>query len=256
MSFIEARHLVKTYGVGEQLVHALNDVTLEIQRGEFVAIVGASGSGKSTFMNMIGCLDQPTTGSCLIAGEDIATLDSNALANLRNRRIGFVFQQFNLLARTSALENVALPLLYAREGALAGLTKQDRLEHAKKRLEQVGLGERLNNTPAQLSGGQQQRVAIARALVNDPDLILADEPTGALDSKTSAEVMDLLTYLNQQGITVVVVTHEQDVSVYAQRTITFKDGRVLSDQKNVLRNSEPKNLLDKFPKSLQGDSSL
>jgi putative ABC transport system ATP-binding protein len=243
MSFIEARHLVKTYGLGEQLVHALNDVTLEIQRGEFVAIVGASGSGKSTFMNMIGCLDQPTTGSCLIAGEDIATLDSNALANLRNRRIGFVFQQFNLLARTSALENVALPLLYAREGDLAGLTKQDRLEHAKKRLEQVGLGERLSNTPAQLSGGQQQRVAIARALVNDPDLILADEPTGALDSKTSAEVMDLLTRLNQQGITVVVVTHEHDVAAYANRTITFKDGRVLSDQKNPL-------------KTLQGDNSL
>jgi putative ABC transport system ATP-binding protein len=243
MSFIEARHLVKTYGIGEQLVHALNDVTLEIQRGEFVAIVGASGSGKSTFMNMIGCLDQPTTGSCLIAGEDIATLDSNALANLRNRRIGFVFQQFNLLARTSALENVALPLLYAREGDLAGLTKQDRLEHAKKRLEQVGLGERLSNTPAQLSGGQQQRVAIARALVNDPDLILADEPTGALDSKTSAEVMDLLTRLNQQGITVVVVTHEHDVAAYANRTITFKDGRVLSDQKNPLR-------------KLQGDNSL
>ena len=243
MSFIEARHLVKTYRVSEQLVHALNDVTLEIQRGEFVAIVGASGSGKSTFMNMIGCLDQPTTGSCLIAGEDIATLDSNALANLRNRRIGFVFQQFNLLARTSALENVALPLLYAREGDLAGLTKQDRLEHAKKRLEQVGLGERLSNTPAQLSGGQQQRVAIARALVNDPDLILADEPTGALDSKTSAEVMDLLTRLNQQGITVVVVTHEHDVAAYANRTITFKDGRVLSDQKNPLR-------------KLQGDNSL
>jgi putative ABC transport system ATP-binding protein len=243
MTFIEARHLVKTYGIGEQLVHALNDVTLEIQRGEFVAIVGASGSGKSTFMNMIGCLDQPTTGSCLIAGEDIATLDSNALANLRNRRIGFVFQQFNLLARTSALENVALPLLYAREGDLAGLTKQDRLEHAKKRLEQVGLGERLSNTPAQLSGGQQQRVAIARALVNDPDLILADEPTGALDSKTSAEVMDLLTHLNQQGITVVVVTHEHDVAAYANRTITFKDGRVLSDQKNPLKTSQGDNSL-------------
>lgn len=256
MSFIEARHLVKTYGVGEQLVHALNDVTLEIQRGEFVAIVGASGSGKSTFMNMIGCLDQPTTGSCLIAGEDIAHLDSNALANLRNRRIGFVFQQFNLLARTSALENVALPLLYAREGDLAGLTKQDRLEHAKKRLEQVGLGERLQNTPAQLSGGQQQRVAIARALVNDPDLILADEPTGALDSKTSAEVMDLLTHLNRQGITVVVVTHEQDVAAYANRTITFKDGRVLSDQKNSPRNSGSKKPLDNPPKTLQGDNSL
>jgi len=235
MSFIQARHLVKTYGIGEQLVHALNDVSVDIEQGEFVAIVGASGSGKSTFMNMIGCLDQPSSGSCLIAGEDIAQLDANALADLRNRRIGFVFQQFNLLARTSAIENVALPLLYAREGSLAGLTKQERFAHAKQRLEQVGLGERLLNTPAQLSGGQQQRVAIARALVNDPDLILADEPTGALDSKTSAEVMDLLTSLNQQGMTVIVVTHEPDVAAYAQRVITFKDGQVLSDEKNTAR---------------------
>lgn len=235
MHFIQARHLVKTYGIGEQLVHALNDVSLDIEQGEFVAIVGASGSGKSTFMNMIGCLDQPSSGSCLIAGEDIAQLDANALADLRNRRIGFVFQQFNLLARTSAIENVALPLLYAREGSLAGLTKQERFTHAKQRLEQVGLGERLLNTPTQLSGGQQQRVAIARALVNDPDLILADEPTGALDSKTSAEVMDLLTSLNQQGMTVIVVTHEPDVAAYAQRVITFKDGQVLSDEKNTAR---------------------
>ena len=235
MPFIEARHLIKTYGVGEQLVHALNDVSINIERGEFVAIVGSSGSGKSTFMNMIGCLDQPTSGSCLIGGEDVASMNANNLANLRNRRIGFVFQQFNLLARTSALENVALPLLYAREGSLSGLTKQERFDHAKKRLEQVVLGERLLNTPSQLSGGQQQRVAIARALVNDPDLILADEPTGALDSKTSGEVMDLLTQLNQQGMTVVVVTHEPDVAAYAHRTITFKDGRVLTDQANPSR---------------------
>ncbi len=235
MPFIETRQLVKTYGVGEQLVHALNDVSIDIERGEFVAIVGASGSGKSTFMNMLGCLDQPSSGSCLIAGEDIATMEQDALADLRNRRIGFVFQQFNLLARTSAIENVALPLLYARTGALAGLSKEARLQHAKERLMQVGLGERLFNTPAQLSGGQQQRVAIARALVNDPDLILADEPTGALDSKTSAEVMDLLTHLNQQGMTVIVVTHEPDVAAYAHRTITFKDGRVLSDQANPAR---------------------
>ncbi len=235
MPFIETRQLVKTYGVGEQLVHALNDVSIDIERGEFVAIVGASGSGKSTFMNMIGCLDQPSSGSCLIAGEDIPTMEQDALADLRNRRIGFVFQQFNLLARTSAIENVALPLLYARTGALAGLSKEARLQHAKERLTQVGLGERLFNTPAQLSGGQQQRVAIARALVNDPDLILADEPTGALDSKTSAEVMDLLTHLNQQGMTVIVVTHEPDVAAYAHRTITFKDGRVLSDQANPAR---------------------
>ncbi len=235
MPFIQARHLVKTYGVGEQLVHALNDVSVDIEQGEFVAIVGASGSGKSTFMNMIGCLDQPSSGSCLIAGEDIAKMDTNALASLRNRRIGFVFQQFNLLARTSAIENVAMPLLYARDGALAGLSKQERLAHAKERLEQVGLGERLLNTPAQLSGGQQQRVAIARALVNDPDLILADEPTGALDSKTSAEVMELLTSLNQQGMTVIVVTHEPDVAAYAQRVITFKDGQILSDERNKAR---------------------
>ena len=186
-------------------------------------------------MNMIGCLDQPSSGTCLIAGEDIAQMNGDDLANLRNQRIGFVFQQFNLLPRTSALENVALPLLYAREGLLAGLTKQQRFEHAQQRLEQVGLGERLFNTPAQLSGGQQQRVAIARALVNDPNLILADEPTGALDSKTSAEVMDLLTQLNRQGITVIVVTHEPDVAAYAKRTITFKDGQVLSDQANPLR---------------------
>jgi putative ABC transport system ATP-binding protein len=235
MPFIETRHLIKTYGVGEQLVHALDGVSVDIERGEFVAIVGASGSGKSTFMNMIGCLDQPSTGSCLIAGEDVATMDPDALANLRNRRIGFVFQQFNLLARTSAIENVALPLLYARDGALANLSKEARFEHATARLQQVGLGERLFNTPAQLSGGQQQRVAIARALVNDPDLILADEPTGALDSKTSAEVMELLTHLNQQGMTVIVVTHEPDVAAYAHRTITFKDGRVLSDVPNPRR---------------------
>lgn len=235
MAFIQTRHLVKTYGVGEQLVHALNDVSIDIEEGEFVAIVGASGSGKSTFMNMMGCLDQPSSGTCLIAGEDIAQMNGDDLANLRNQRIGFVFQQFNLLPRTSALENVALPLLYAREGPLAGLTKQQRFEHAQQRLEQVGLGERLFNTPAQLSGGQQQRVAIARALVNDPNLILADEPTGALDSKTSAEVMDLLTQLNRQGITVIVVTHEPDVAAYAKRTITFKDGQVLSDQANPPR---------------------
>lgn len=229
MALIQTHQLVKTYGVGEQIVHALDGVSIDIDEGEFVAIVGASGSGKSTFMNMIGCLDKPSSGTYHLAGEDVESMDDDALANLRNRRIGFVFQQFNLLPRTSAIENVALPLLYAREGDLAGLTKAQRDEHAKFRLEQVGLGERLFNTPAQLSGGQQQRVAIARALVNDPNLILADEPTGALDSKTSAEVMHLLTELNQQGMTVVVVTHEPDVAAYANRTITFKDGKVISD---------------------------
>ncbi len=249
MALIDTRELIKTYGVGEQVVNALNGVSIKIDDGEFVAIVGASGSGKSTFMNMIGCLDLPTSGTYHLAGENVAELTADELADLRNRRIGFVFQQFNLLARTSALENVAMPLLYTRELELAKdtqssaqtkslktkkryTTKEERLAHAIMRLEQVGLGERLYNTPAQLSGGQQQRVAIARALVNDPDLILADEPTGALDSKTSAEVMALLTELNHQGMTVIVVTHEADVAAYARRTITFKDGKVISDQIN------------------------
>jgi len=253
MALIETHQLVKTYGVGEQIVHALDGVSVNIDAGEFVAIVGASGSGKSTFMNMIGCLDLPSSGTYYLAGENVAELTADELADLRNRRIGFVFQQFNLLARTSALENVAMPLLYTREPELAKdsegtsssqtspkhlktkkryATKEERLAHAKLRLEQVGLSERLFNTPAQLSGGQQQRVAIARALVNDPDLILADEPTGALDSKTSAEVMALLTQLNKEGMTVIVVTHEPDVAAYARRTITFRDGQVISDQLN------------------------
>jgi putative ABC transport system ATP-binding protein len=229
---IHTDNLSKQYGVGGQVVHALDSVSVDIDTGDFVAIVGASGSGKSTFMNMIGCLDQPTSGNYFLAGENVALLDQDELADIRNRRIGFVFQQFNLLNRTSAIENTALPLLYARSGPLANLTKEERLEHAKKRLEQVGLGERLHNMPNQLSGGQQQRVAIARALVNDPDLILADEPTGALDSKTTVEVMNLLTELNNQGMTVVVVTHEPDVAAYAKRIITFKDGRVIDIKVN------------------------
>ena len=224
---IHTENLSKIYGVGDQVVHALDSVSIDIDSGDFVAIVGASGSGKSTFMNMIGCLDKPSNGRYFLAGEDVASLDPDSLADIRNRRIGFVFQQFNLLNRTSAIENTALPLLYARSGPLAGLSKEERLDHAKKRLEQVGLGDRLDNMPNQLSGGQQQRVAIARALVNDPDLILADEPTGALDSKTTSEVMNLFTELNNQGMTVIVVTHEPDVAAYAKRTITFKDGKVI-----------------------------
>ena len=229
---IHTEHLSKVYGSGDQTVHALDDVNIDIDKGDFVAIIGASGSGKSTFMNMIGCLDQPSSGSYYLAGEDVASMDAAALADIRNSRIGFVFQQFNLLARTSALENVALPLLYARVGPLAHLSKEERFEHAKKRLEQVGLGQRLDHTPSELSGGQQQRVAIARALVNDPDLILADEPTGALDSKTTTEVMALLTQLNQQGMTVIVVTHEPEVAAYAKRVITFKDGKVIDIKVN------------------------
>ena len=228
MALISTRELIKSYGQGDLKVLALNGVSLEIESGDFVAIVGASGSGKSTFMNMIGCLDQPTSGVYELAGQNVSDLSFDALADVRNRRIGFVFQQFNLLARTSALENVSMPLLYAREGPLASLTKQEQLEHAKHRLEQVGLGDRLHHTPAELSGGQQQRVAIARALVNDPALILADEPTGALDSKMTIEIMHLLRELNHGGMTVIVVTHEPDVAAYANRVVTFKDGKIIN----------------------------
>jgi putative ABC transport system ATP-binding protein len=228
MALISTRELIKSYGQGDLEVLALNGVSLEIEPGDFVAIVGASGSGKSTFMNMIGCLDQPTSGVYELAGQNVSDLSFDALADVRNRRIGFVFQQFNLLARTSALENVSMPLLYAREGPLASLTKQEQLEHAKHRLEQVGLGDRLHHTPAELSGGQQQRVAIARALVNDPALILADEPTGALDSKMTIEIMHLLRELNHGGMTVIVVTHEPDVAAYANRVVTFKDGKIIN----------------------------
>jgi len=227
MPLISTQHLVKSYGEGDLEVRALNGVSLDIEQGDFVAIIGASGSGKSTFMNMIGCLDQPTSGVYELAGQQVSELSVDALADVRNRRIGFVFQQFNLLARTSALENVAMPLLYAREGPLSLLTKQEQLAHAKHRLEQVGLGDRLRHTPAELSGGQQQRVAIARALVNDPALILADEPTGALDSKMTIDIMHLLRRLNHEGMTVIVVTHEPEVAAYANRVVTFKDGQII-----------------------------
>ncbi len=220
---VRARDLTKVYSLGEQTVRALDGVSLDIARGELVAIMGPSGSGKSTMMNMIGALDVPTSGSLAIDGEEIARLGADKLAELRNRRIGFVFQQFNLLARTRAIEQVMLPLLYRRSRPkdMAGL--------ARKRLEQVGLGDRLENHPRQLSGGQQQRVAIARALVNDPDLLLADEPTGALDSATSAEIMRLFCGLNAAGITVVIVTHEPDIAGYARRRILFRDGRIVED---------------------------
>lgn len=227
MALIHTKDLVKSYGQGELEVRALDGVSLDIETGDFVAIVGASGSGKSTFMNMLGCLDQPSSGLYELAGENVSDLAVDELATVRNLRIGFVFQQFNLLARTSALENVAMPLLYAREGPLASLSKVEQLEHAKHRLMQVGLGERLTHTPSELSGGQQQRVAIARALVNDPALILADEPTGALDSKMTVEIMDLLRKLNHDGMTVIVVTHEPDVAKYANRVVTFKDGKII-----------------------------
>jgi len=220
---VATRDLVKDYRMGDETVHAVNGVTLAIERGEFVAIMGASGSGKSTFMNMIGCLDVPSSGRMLLDGEDTATLGEDALAAVRNRKIGFVFQQFNLLARTSALDNVATPLIYA------GVGREERRARARETLAQLGLGDRLDHTPAQLSGGQQQRVAIARALVTQPLMLLADEPTGALDSQTSEDIMAVFERLNQQGITVILVTHERDIADHARRRIGFRDGKVVED---------------------------
>jgi ABC-type lipoprotein export system ATPase subunit len=225
LPLIVLRDLSKFYSAG-QTVHALRSVNLEIAAGEFVAIMGASGSGKSTLMNILGCLDTPTSGSYVLDGVPVQDRDADALAALRNRRMGFVFQQFNLMPRTSALENVELPLLYA------GVRQPERSRRALAALQRVGLGDRSSHSPAQLSGGQQQRVAIARALVNEPALILADEPTGALDSETSAEVMQLLDTLNRQGITVILVTHEADMAAWARRRLLFKDGRLVADESN------------------------
>jgi putative ABC transport system ATP-binding protein len=229
---IETRDLRKDYMLGDMVVHALAGVSLSIDAGEFVAVMGPSGSGKSTFMNMIGCLDRPTSGGYFLAGEDVAGMDSDALAAVRNRRIGFVFQQFNLLARTSALENVELPLMYAN------VPMKERHERARAKLELVGLGARADHQPSQLSGGQQQRVAIARALVNDPALILADEPTGALDSRTSVEIMALLQQLNAGGMTIIVVTHENDIAAFASRIVHFRDGKVVSDDRQPPRSAQ------------------
>ena len=224
---IRTRELVKLYRMGDQEIHALDRVSVDIGKGEFVAVMGPSGSGKSTFMNVLGCLDRPTSGDYFLDDRNIAELRGDELAVVRNRNIGFVFQQFNLLPRTPAIENVELPLVYA------GASKKDREQKALKMLQRVGLGERAHHHPAQLSGGQQQRVAIARALVTEPLLILADEPTGALDSKTSLEIMALLQELNRQGMTVVLVTHEPDIARFAGRILGFRDGRVVQDERNA-----------------------
>ena len=220
---IETEDLMKEYRMGGRPLIAVRDVSVKIAAGEFVAVMGPSGSGKSTFMNLLGCLDTPTAGRYLLAGEDVSRLDRDALANTRNRRVGFVFQHFNLLPRMSALDNVELQLVYAGVSASARQTK------ALERLREVGLADRAHHSPAQLSGGEQQRVAIARALANDPLLILADEPTGALDTRTSVEVMGLFQQLNDRGITIIVVTHEPDVAAFARRILTFRDGRLVGD---------------------------
>lgn len=220
---VRLENVTRVYPMGGESVRALDGVSLDIEQGEFVAIMGPSGSGKSTMMNLIGALDVPTTGRLTINGHDIARLSPDEQADLRNRTIGFVFQQFNLLARTSALRQVMLPCLYAREQSA------NPEEVARRRLEQVGLADRAHHHPNQLSGGQQQRVAIARALVNNPRIILADEPTGALDTRTSAEIMELFASLNEQAITIVLVTHEANVAAQARRVVAFRDGLVVSD---------------------------
>ncbi|HEX7962478.1 MAG TPA: ABC transporter ATP-binding protein [Terriglobales bacterium] len=221
---IQVEEIHKYYQLGETKVHALRGVSLDIRRGEFVAIMGASGSGKSTFMNILGCLDKPSSGRYLLEGTDVSKLDKRQLAQIRNRRIGFVFQGFNLLSRTTALENVELPTLYAR------IDKSERHKRAIEALTMVGLGNRTDHFPSQLSGGQQQRVAIARGLVNRPAILLADEPTGNLDSRTSVEVMEIFQNLNSQGLTIILVTHEHDIAQFTKRNIVFRDGKVRRDE--------------------------
>ena len=223
-ALVECQGLRKDYVMGDNIIHALREVDVCIERGEFVAIMGPSGSGKSTFMKLVGALDTPTAGSLHIAGQNIAGMSSDALAALRNQTLGFVFQQFMLLAKTDAIDNVKLPLMYTRMDA----AEKDR--RARAALERVGLGQRMDHRPSQLSGGQQQRVAIARALVNRPQMILADEPTGALDTVTAGEIMNLLEDLNREGVTVVLVTHEEEIAAHARRIIRFRDGRIIEDR--------------------------
>jgi putative ABC transport system ATP-binding protein len=224
MAIIEIKDIYKVYDMGAEKVHALNGVNLAVEKGEYVAIMGSSGSGKSTLMNLLGCLDTPTSGSYVLNNVAVQELDDSQLASIRNKEIGFVFQTFNLLSRTDALHNVELPLVYA------GLSRAERRDRARKALEKVGLGARMHHQPNELSGGQRQRVAIARALVNDPSILLADEPTGNLDSATSEEIMALFDELHQAGNTVVLVTHEPDIAEHAWRRVTLRDGKVIADQ--------------------------
>ena len=229
---ISVQDLTKVYDLGEIKVRALRGVTVDIEAGEFVAVIGPSGSGKSTFMHILGCLDRPTQGRYLLDGHDVSTLSRNALAEVRNKKIGFVFQGFNLLARTTALDNVELPLLYNGNG----MRGKERRRRANEALEGVGLSDRAGHHPNQLSGGQQQRVAIARSLINQPSILLADEPTGNLDSRTSIEVMDIFQKLNtERGITVLLITHEQDIAEFGTRIIAFRDGKIVSDKQNTVR---------------------
>jgi putative ABC transport system ATP-binding protein len=223
MALIETRDLWKTYKMGDEEIHALRGVSIEIDRGEYVAIMGPSGSGKSTLMNLIGCLDTPSKGTYLLNGKEVSQMNDNELARIRNEEIGFVFQTFNLLPRATALHNVELPLVYG------GVSKKDRIERAKAAIEKVELTSRMTHRPNELSGGQRQRVAIARALVNDPSILLADEPTGNLDSKTGVEIMALFARLHQGGNTIVVVTHEADIAAHAHRVIAIRDGQVEKD---------------------------
>jgi putative ABC transport system ATP-binding protein len=231
-SVISVRKLTKTYRVGEIAVHALRGISLDVHRGEFVAVVGPSGSGKSTLMHILGCLDKPTSGEYHLDGKDVSKLSDDELSWIRNKQIGFVFQGFNLLSRTSALENVELPLLYGG----SNVSPSERRQRAMEALAAVGLTDRADHHPNQLSGGQQQRVAIARALMNNPSILMADEPTGNLDSRTSLEVMDIFQALKEKsGITIVLITHEQSVAEYGSRIVTFKDGHILSDETNDQR---------------------
>lgn len=231
MALLELNSISKSYPIGGEVVHALRSITLKIEKGEYVALMGPSGSGKSTLMNILGCLDSPSGGTYILNGKEVSKMSENELADIRNKEIGFIFQTFNLIPRSTALDNVALPLVYS------GTKKEERIARAQKALEDVGLSDRSTHKPNELSGGQRQRVAVARALVNNPSIILADEPTGNLDSKTSQEIMNLFEEIHQKGNTVIVVTHEEDIARHAHRIIRIKDGLVDSDQPNSARTS-------------------